>query len=124
MFKLIRMAKRGDKLPAEFRQEWLDRYRELRKTAGKVIASVAADGKPLGDEPAYQGMAALYFSTSAEARTAHKEEKGSISVVTDEKVLFEKPQLQLKGSNQPKVILTSVRKKDLTPAQFRDAAPQ
>jgi len=122
MFKLIRMAKRGDKLPAEFRQEWLDRYRELRKTAGKVIASVAADGKPLGDDPSYQGMAALYFSTTAEAHAARKDEKGSISVVADEKVLFEKPQLQLKGSNQPKVILTSVRKKDLTPAQFRDAA--
>jgi EthD domain len=122
MFKLIRMAKRGDKLPAEFRQEWLDRYRELRKTAGKVIASVAADGKPLGDDPSYQGMAALYYSTSAEAVGARKDEKGAISVVAEEKVLFEKPQLQLKGSNQPKVILTTVRKKDLTRAQFKDAA--
>ena len=122
MFKLIRMAKRGDKLPAEFRQEWLERYRELRKTAGKVVASVAADGKPLGDDPSYQGMAALYFSTTAEALAARKDEKGSISVIADEKVLFEKPQLQLKGSNQPKVILTSVRKKDLTGLQFKDAA--
>src|SRR5258708_36505199 len=70
MFKLIRMVKRGDKLPAEFRQEWLERNRELRKTANKLVASVVADGKLLGDEAAYDGAAALFFPTEKEARAA------------------------------------------------------
>src|SRR5690349_24759701 len=44
MLKVIRMVKRGDKLPAEFRQEWLERNRELRKAASNLVASVTADG--------------------------------------------------------------------------------
>jgi len=123
MVKLMRMAKRGDKLPAEFRQEWLEHYRELRKTAGRVVVSVAADGKPLGDDASYDGVSALYFTTTGEARVAQgKAEKGVISVVADEKVLFEKPQAVIKASNQLKVMLTAVRKPELTAAQFKDAA--
>ena len=124
MFKLIRMVKRGDKLPAEFRQEWLERHRELRKTANKLIASVVADGKILGDEAPYDGVAALYFPTEKEARAAEDKgiAKGSISLVADEKVLFERTGATLKGLGQLKVILTAVRKKELSPAQFKDAA--
>ncbi len=124
MFKLIRMVKRGDKLPAEFRQEWLERNRELRKTANNLIASVVADGKLLGDDPAYDGVAALYFPTEAEARAAEAtgHAKDAISVVADEKVLFERTGATLKPLGQIKVILSSVRKKDLSPAQFKDAS--
>ena len=50
------MVKRGDKLPAEFRQEWLERNRELRKTAGKLLASVIADGNILPGEPLYRAL--------------------------------------------------------------------
>jgi hypothetical protein len=124
MFKLIRMVKRGDKLPAEFRQEWLERNRELRKTANKLVASVVADGKLLGDEAAYDGVAALFFPTEKEAHTAEAtgQAKDALSVVMDEKVLFERTGATLKALGQLKVVLTSVRKKDLTPAQFKDAS--
>ena len=122
MFKLIRMVKKGDKLPAEFRQEWLERNRELRKTADKLVASVVADGKPLGDEPLFHGMAALYFRGEKEARSAQEQSqaKDSLSVVMDEKVLFERTGATLKALGQIKVILTGVRKKDLSPAQFKE----
>ena len=124
MFKLIRMVKRGDKLPAEFRQEWLERNRELRKTANQLVASVVAEGKILGDEAAYDGVAALYFPTEKEAYAAQAtgQAKDALSVVMDEKALFERTGATLKPLGQLKVILTSVRKKDLTPAQFKDAA--
>lgn len=124
MFKLIRMKKRGDKMPAEFRQEWLEKNREVRKTANKVVASVVADGKPLGDEPMYDGVAALYFPTEREARAADDKNLGkeAISVVADEKVLFERTGATLKPLGQLKVILASVRKKELSPAQFKDAS--
>jgi hypothetical protein len=122
MFKLIRMVKRGDKLPAEFRTEWLERNRELSKTANKVIASVVADGKVLGDDPLYDGMAALYFPAEKEARTAQEQSqaKDSLSVVMEEKVLFERTGATFKGLGQLKVILTSMKKKELASAQFKD----
>jgi hypothetical protein len=118
------MVKRGDKLPAEFRQEWLERNRELRKTANKLVAGVVADGKLLGDEAAYDGVAALFFPTEKEARAAEAtgQAKDALSVVMDEKALFERTGATLKPLGQLKVILTSVRKKDLTPAQFKEAA--
>jgi hypothetical protein len=124
MFKVIRMVKRGDKLPAEFRQEWLERNRELRKTAGKLIASVLAEGNILPGEPLFHGVAALYYPTLAEARAAHEKAigKDAISVVAQEKVLFEKSGATYKPMGQLKVVLTAVRKKELTPAQFKDAA--
>jgi hypothetical protein len=124
MFKVIRMAKRADKLPAEFRMDWLERHRELRRTASKLVASVAADGKPLGDDPSYDGMAALYFSTFPEARAAREKSQGkdSLSVVMDEKELFTRIDATIKTTAQLKVVLTCVRKPELTPAQFKDAS--
>jgi hypothetical protein len=122
MFKLIRMVKKGDKLPAEFRTEWLERNRELRKTANKLIASVVADGKVLGDDPLYDGAAALYFPAEKEARDANEKSqaKDSLSVVMDEKTLFERTGATFKALGQLKVILASAKKKDLSPAQFKD----
>jgi len=124
MFKLIRMKKRGDKLPAEFRQEWLEKNREVRKTANKLVASVVAEGKILGDEAAYDGVAALYFPTEKEARASEDKNLGkdSISAVADEKTLFERTGATLKPMGQMKVILASVKKKELSPAQFKDAS--
>jgi uncharacterized protein (UPF0335 family) len=124
MFRVIRMVKRGDKLPAEFRQEWLERNRELRKTAGKLLASVIADGNILPGEPLYHGVASLYYPAVVEARAAHEKDigKDAISVIAEERVLFEKSGATYKTMGQLKVILTDVRKKELTPAQFKDAA--
>lgn len=124
MFKVIRMVKRGDKLPAEFRQEWLERNRDLRKTASKLIAAVVADGKILGED-SFDGMSALYFNSPAEAKAAEDKTlgKGSVSVImSDERALFERMGVTLKPLGQIKVVITGVRKKDLTPAQFKDAS--
>ena len=125
MFKVIRMVKRGDKLPGEFRQEWLEHNRELRKTAGRLVVGVAADFKVFGDEkPAYDGMASLYFSTVTEAAKAEDQSlgKGAVSLVAEEKTLFERPKVTLKSTAQLKVVITAVRKKGLSPAQFKDLA--
>ena len=123
MYKLIRMVKKGDKLPAEFRTEWLERNRDLRKTANKLVASVVADGKVLGDDATYDGVSALYFPAEKEARDSAEKSQGkdSISVVMDEgKVVYERNGAQFKNLGQLKVILASVRKKELSPAQFKD----
>jgi EthD domain-containing protein len=124
MFKVIRMVKRGDKLPAEFRQEWLDRNRELRKAASQLVASVPADGNILPGEPLFHGFAALYYPAMNEARAAHDTEIGkeALSTITEEKMLYERTGATLKPMGQLKVILTSIRKKELTPAQYKDAA--
>ena len=124
MFKVIRMVKRGDKLTAEFRQEWLDRYRELRKAASNLVASVAADGNLLPGEPLFHGVAALYYPAPNEARAAHEKDigKDALSTITEEKVLYERKGATLKPMGQLKVVLTSIRKKELTPAQYKDAA--
>ena len=125
MFKVIRLVKRGDKLPGEFRQEWLEHNREVRKTAGRLVAGVAADVKAFGDEkPAFDGMAALYYSTPTEAAKAEDKSlgKGALSLIADEKVLYERPNSPLRNSAQLKVVVTAVRRKGLTPAQFKNAA--
>jgi hypothetical protein len=121
MFKLIRIVKKGDKMPAEFRVEWLERNRELRKTANQLVASVVADGKVLGEE-LYHGMAALYFPTEKEARDANEKSPGkdALSVVMDEKTIFERTGATFKTLGQIKVILTGVKKAELSPAQFKD----
>jgi len=124
MLKVIRMVKRGDKTQAEFRQEWLERNRDLRKTANNLVASVVADGNILPGEAIFHGVAALYFPAINEARAAHETDIGkeALSVIAEEKVLFERTGATLKPMGQLKVILTSIRKKELTPAQYKDAA--
>lgn len=125
MFKVIRMVKRGDKLPGEFRQEWLEHNRELRKTAARVKAGVLCDAKVFGEEkPAFDGMATLYFSTLTEAAKAEDRSlsKGALSLVAEEKALFERPNVTLRTTGQLKVVLTAVRRQGLSPAQFKDLA--
>jgi hypothetical protein len=126
MYKVIRMVKRGDKLPGEFRQEWLEHNRELRKTAaGGLKVGIVSDSKVFGDEKApFDGMATLYFSTAIEAAKAEDKSigKGAVSLVAEEKPLFERPNVTLKNNGQLKVVLTIVRKKGLSPAQFKDFA--
>lgn len=119
------MVKRGDKLPGEFRQEWLEHNRGLRKAAARITAGVTAEGKFfVEDQPAFDGMASVYFSTAIEAAKAEDRSlaKGAISLVAAEQVLFERPNVVLKTAGQLKVVVTAVRKKGLSPAQFKDAA--
>jgi hypothetical protein len=125
VFKVIRMVRRGDKLPGEFRQEWLEHNRELRKTAARVKAGLLADAKVFGEEkPPFDGMATLYFSTVAEATKAEDKNlaKGAVSLVAEEKTLFERPNVTLKNTGQLKVVVTAVRRQGLSPAQFKDFA--
>jgi hypothetical protein len=125
MFKVIRMVRRGDKLPGEFRQEWLDHNRELRKTAARLKAGVLSDSKVFGEEkPPFDGMATLYFSTAIEAAKAEDKNlpRGAISLVAEEKTLFERPNVTLKGTGQLKVVVSAVRRPGLTPAQFKELA--
>ena len=125
MFKVIRLVKRGDKLPGEFRQEWLEHNRELRKAAAQLKAGIAAEGKFFADEkPPFDGMASVYFSTAMEAAKAEDKSlsKGAISLVAEEKVFFERPNVALKTTGQLKVCVTAVRRKGMSPAQFKDTA--
>src|SRR5258708_20854917 len=122
MLKFKGRVKKGEKLPAGFRTEWLERKRELRKAANPLSPSAVAAGKVLGDDPLYDGMAALYFPAEKEARDANEKSqaKDSLSVVMDEKTLFERTGATFKSLGQVKVILASVKKKDLPSAQFKD----
>src|SRR5258708_37663686 len=121
MFKLIRMVTRGDKLPAEFRQEWLERNRELRKTANKLVAGVIADGKLLGDEAAYDGVAALVFPTEKEARaagaTGHPPDARSVGLAEEARV--ETTRATPQPPRPPKRSLTAGRRTERTPAPSR-----
>src|SRR2546421_7531664 len=98
MLKVIRMVKRGDKLPAEFRQEWLERNRELRKTANNLVASVVAEGNILPGEPLFHGVAGLYYPAINEARAAHEMDisKEALSVIAEGKVVYERTSATLK----------------------------
>src|SRR5690348_13109979 len=83
-FKVVRMAKRGDKLPAEFRQEWLERHRELKRAASKVVAAVAHDSNK---DAEYSGMSSMYYSSAAEARAALGDDPAKLEVACEEQVI-------------------------------------
>jgi uncharacterized protein (TIGR02118 family) len=121
-FKVIRMVKLGDKMPAEFRQEFLERHRELKRVAKKVVASVTTTDGQAGKEPAFAGMAALYYSTAAEARAALGDDPSKTEVAAEEFLLAQQGDADrlIKPSGQLKLVRTFVRRKDLSLAQFKD----
>jgi hypothetical protein len=113
------MAKRGDKLPAEFRQEWLERHRELKRAAKKVVASlVTSDLK----EPPYDGMAAIYYGSATEARAALGDDPTKLEVACTEMMMAQKGDADrvIKPNGQLKIVRTMIRRKDLTLAKFKD----
>lgn len=118
-FKVVRMAKRGDKLPAEFRQEWLEKHRELKRAAKKVVASISTTHIK---EPPYEGMAAIYYGSAAEARAALADDPARIEVACDEQVMAQQGDADrlVKPMGQLKLVRTYIRRKDLTLAQFKD----
>ncbi len=112
-FKVVRMAKRGDKTPAEFKPEWLERHRELKRAANRVVASIATGEVALGgEEPPFDGMAAIYYSNAEAAR----------AVVCEEHAMSQKPDADklIKSNGQLKIVRTVFRRKDLTQLQFKD----
>jgi uncharacterized protein (TIGR02118 family) len=117
------MAKRGDATPAEFRQDWLERHKELKRTANRVVASVSTGEVALGgQEPPFDGMVALYYTSAEAARATLLDDPKKIEVVCEEQVMSQKPDADklIKSSGQLKVVRTVFRRKDLTQIQFKD----
>ncbi len=122
-FKVVRMAKRGDHLPAEFRQEWLEKHRELKRAAKKVVASVATGEVALGgSEPPFDAMSSIYYGTAAEARHALGDDPTKMEVACEEYMMSQKGDADrvIKANGQLKVVRTVMRRKDLTLAKFKD----
>lgn len=121
-FKVVRMAKRGDKLPAEFRQEFLERHRELKRVAKKVVASVATNDGQAGKEPEFAGMASLYYSSAAEARHGLGDDPSKVEIAAEEFLLAQQGDADrlIKTNGQLKLVRTFIRRKDLSLAQFKD----
>jgi uncharacterized protein (TIGR02118 family) len=122
-FKVVRMVKRGNLRPAEFRQEFLEKHRELKRAAKRVVASVSTGEVALGgNEAPFDGMAALYYSSAAEARHALGDDPAKVEVACSEYMMSQKPDAErtIKGQGQLKIIRTVIRRKDLTLAQFKD----
>lgn len=118
-FKVVRMAKRGDKLPAEFRQEWLERHRELKRAVSKVAAAVAHDSNK---DAEYSGMSSMYYSSAAEARAALGDDPAKVEVACEEQVIAQQGDSDrlIKPTGQIKLVRAYVRRKDLSLAQFKD----
>jgi uncharacterized protein (TIGR02118 family) len=118
-FKVVRMAKRGDKLPAEFRQEWLERHREVRRAASKVVAAVAHDSNK---DAEYSGMSSVYYGSAAEARAALGDDPSKVEVACEEQVVSQQGDADrlIKPTGQIKLVRAYIRRKDLTLAKFKD----
>lgn len=118
-FKVVRMAKRGDKLPAEFRQEWLERHRDIRRAASRVVAAVAHDSNK---DAEYAGMSSVYYSTAAEARAALGDDPAKVEVACEEQLISQQGDADrlIKTSGQIKLVRAYIRRKDLTLAKFKD----
>ncbi|HWI37706.1 MAG TPA: EthD domain-containing protein [Burkholderiales bacterium] len=118
-FKVVRMAKRGDKLPAEFRQEWLERHRELKRAVSKVVAAVAHDSNK---DAEYSGMSSMYYSSAAEARAALGDDPAKMEVACEEQVIAQQgdSDRRIKPMGQINLVRAYVRRKDLSLAQFKD----
>jgi uncharacterized protein (TIGR02118 family) len=113
------MAKRGDKLPAEFRQEWLERHRELKRAAKKVVAAIVTTDMK---DPPYDGMSALYYGSATEARAALDDDPAKFEVACEETTIAQKADADrlIKPNGQLKIVRTMIRRKDLTLAKFKD----
>lgn len=118
-FKVVRMAKRGDKLPAEFRQEWLERHRELKRAVSKVAAAVAHDSNK---DAEYSGLSSMYYSSAAEARAALGDDPAKMEVACEEHVIAQQGDSDrlIKPMGQIKLVRAYMRRKDLSLAQFKD----
>ena len=116
-FKVVRMAKRGDKLPLEFKQEWVDLNSQLKRASNKVVISI-----PTSEKAPFDGFAAMHYSNAAKAKETLADHPGRQEVLCEEFVSGEKLDAAktLKAKDQIKVIRLIIRKKDLSLAEFRD----
>src|SRR4051794_32042274 len=119
-FKVVRMAKRGEKSLPEFKQEWLELHRELKRTASKVVASIATGEVALGGtEVPFDGMATMYYTTLDKAKAALRDDPTKPEVVCEEFMIAEKIDAAktIKAINQLKIVRTVIRRNDQTHAQ-------
>jgi len=116
-FKVVRMAKRGDKLPLEFKQEWVDLHSQYKRASNKVVVSM-----PTSEKPPFDGFAAMHYSNAAKAKETLADHPGRQEVLCEEFVSGEKLDAAktIKPKDQVKVVRLIIRKKDLSLAQFKD----
>jgi hypothetical protein len=116
-FKVVRMAKRGDKLPLEFKQEWVELNSQLKRAANKVVVSM-----PTSDKPPFDGFAAMHYSTVTKAKDTLADHPARQEVLCEEFVSGEKLDAAktIKSKDQVKIVRLIIRKKDLSLAQFKD----
>src|SRR6266850_7676128 len=120
-FKVVRMAKRGEKqLPLEFKSEWVELHGQLKRTANRVTVSIPA--KQGSEEPAFDGLSAMHYSTVDKAREILSDKPGRVEVLCEEMLAGEKVDAAklIKSNGQLKVVRTLIRQKDLTLPQFRE----
>jgi hypothetical protein len=116
-FKVVRMAKRGDKLPLEFKQEWVDLHSQYKRAANKVVVSM-----PTSEKTPFDGFAAMHYSTLVKAKNTLADHPGRQEVLCEEFVSGEKLDAAktIKSKDQVKIVRLIIRKKDLSIAQFKD----
>jgi hypothetical protein len=115
-FKVVRMAKRGDKLPLEFKTEWIELNGQLKRAANRVTVSM-----PTSEKSPFDGFAAIYQSTLTKARDNLSDKPGRQEVLCEEFVSSEKPDAAktIKAKDQIKVVRLIIRKQDMSLADFR-----
>lgn len=116
-FKVVRIAKRGDKLPLEFKQEWVELHGQLKRSSNRVVVGIAS-----GEKPPFDGMAAMYYSSAAKAKETLIDHPQRQEVVCEEFLAGERLDVAktIKNKDQIKIVRTIFRHKDLSLAQFKD----
>lgn len=115
-FKVVRMAKRGDKLPLEFKTEWLELNGQLKRAANRVTVSM-----PTSEKSPFDGFAAIYYSSAAKAKDTLSDKPGRQEVLCEEFLSGEKLDAPktIKSKEQIKVVRLIIRKSDMSLADFR-----
>lgn len=116
-FKVVRMAKRGDKLPLEFKQEWVDLHSQFKRASNRVVVGVVKS-----ENAPFDCLAAMHYSNAAKAKDTLADHAGRQEVMCEEFVSGEKLDAAktMKAKEQLKIVRLIIRKKDLSLAQFRD----
>jgi len=115
-FKVVRMAKRGDKLPLEFKQEWVDLHSQFKRASDKVVVSmVKSENAP------FDGLAAMHYSNVAKAKATLTDSAGRQEVLCEEFLSGEKLDAakSLKPMEQIKVVRLIIRKSGMSLADFK-----
>ena len=111
-FKVVRMAKRGDKLPHEFKTEWVELNGQLKRAANRVVVGV-----PTNDAPAFDALASIYYSTAAKAKDTLTDKAGRQEVLCEEILSGEKPDAARRSTSAAKP--SRRRRRSARPARGR-----